>query len=167
MPCVYLPGPAPAVTVANTGYWTDRMPDSLVFRHLYIRKCTGTGTCMDTDKRYGHGHASWTWGWKSTMDAGMPIKCLVWHRQFSVSLQYLGRHRHSGIVVSPVLLVTDQSVNAQLYLDMCCPFGRKIRCFILHCVSSFGNVEGSASYISECNAERIIGELSEVIVMQN
>jgi hypothetical protein len=80
---------------------------------------------MDMDMQYGHEHAAWTWtcitalvmrhgfghaAWIWTM--GMhgcqnadkkPVK----HRYFSVSLQRLVRHRHSGIIVSPVPLVTD------------------------------------------------------------
>ncbi len=56
-------------------------------------------------------HVSGQW---TCMDAGVPIKSSVRHRKFSVNLQRLVRHRHSGIVVSPVPLVTDQSVSAQL-----------------------------------------------------
>ncbi len=72
------------------------------------------------DMKRGHGHAPWTWRWTSTMDAGMPIKSLVRHRQSSVSLQPLVRHQHSGIVVSPVPLVKDQSVSAQLWISRSC-----------------------------------------------
>jgi hypothetical protein len=44
--------------------------------------------------RHVHGHAPWTWRWTSTMDAGMPIKRLIRHRLFSVSLQhFVFRHR--------------------------------------------------------------------------
>jgi hypothetical protein len=57
---------------------------------------------MDMDTQHGFGHAAWTWtvDMHGCMDAGMPIKSSVWHRQFSVSLQRLIRHRHSGIMVS-------------------------------------------------------------------
>ncbi len=89
-----------------------------------------TWTCnMDMDLQYGHGHAAWTWtrntasvmqhgsGQWTCMDAGMPIKSSVQPCYFSVSLQCLVWHRHSGgIMVSLVLLVTDESVSAQL----CC-----------------------------------------------
>ncbi len=44
----------------------------------------------------------------------MPIKSSVRHRQFSVKLQRLVRYRHTGIMVSPVPLVTDQAVSVQL-----------------------------------------------------
>ncbi len=82
---------------------------------------------MDMDMQYGHGHAAWTCtrstalvmqhvsGQWTCMDAG----CRNADKEFSpaslvsVSLQRLVRHRHSGIVVSPVPLVTEQSVSAQ------------------------------------------------------
>ncbi len=83
-----------------------------------------TWTCsMDMD---GHGHAARTWtrstdlvmqhgsGQWTCMDARMPIKSSVWHRQFSLSLQRLVRHWYSGIMVSLVLLASDQYVSAQL-----------------------------------------------------
>ncbi len=59
---------------------------------------------MDMDMHYGHGHAAWAWthsialimqhvsGQWTCMDAGMPIKSSVRHRQFSVGLR-----RYSGI----------------------------------------------------------------------
>jgi hypothetical protein len=83
---------------------------------------------MDMDMQYGHGHAAWTCtrttplvmqhvsGQWTCMDAGMPIKSSVQHHYFSVNLPRSVRHWHSGIVVSPVPLVTDQSVSAQLWL---------------------------------------------------
>ncbi len=51
---------------------------------------------MDMDMDMQHGFAAWTWtvDMHGYMDAGMPIKSSV-------------RHRHSGIMVSPVPLVTD------------------------------------------------------------
>ncbi len=88
--------------------------------------------------QHEHGHALWTWTCSMGMDtqhsfdnaacirtmdmhgcrnAGMPIKCPVQHRWFSVSLPLLVRHRHSGIMVSPEPLVTDQSVSAQLWWE--------------------------------------------------
>jgi hypothetical protein len=83
---------------------------------------------MDMDMHYGHGHAAWAWthstalimqhvsGQRICMDAGVPIKSSVRHRKFSVTLRRLVWHRHSGFMVSPVLLVTDQSISAQLFL---------------------------------------------------
>ncbi len=74
---------------------------------------------MDIDMQHGHGHAAWTWtrstdwvmqhgpGQWPCMDAGMPTKSSVRHQKFSFSLQGLIRHQHSGIMVSPVPLVTD------------------------------------------------------------
>jgi hypothetical protein len=43
---------------------------------------------MDMDMKHGYGHAPWTWRWTSILGTGMPIKSLVRHRQFSVSLQH-------------------------------------------------------------------------------
>ncbi len=101
------------------------MPDGPVF--LYICTWTLTWTCsIDMDMHYGHGNAARPWthstalimqhvsGQWTFMDAGMPIKSSVRHRKFSVSLRRLVGHRHSGIMVSLVPLVTDQSFSAQL-----------------------------------------------------
>jgi hypothetical protein len=76
---------------------------------------------MDMDMQHGHGHAAWTLtrttdlvmqhgptvGMHGCMDAGILIKSSVRHRQFSVILQRSVWHLHSGIMVSPVQLVTD------------------------------------------------------------
>ncbi len=71
---------------------------------------------MDRNMDVQHGHEAWTCTCAMDMEmdkhhgcrnAGIPIQCLVCHRKSSVSLQNLVWHRHSGIVVSPVPLVTD------------------------------------------------------------
>jgi hypothetical protein len=71
---------------------------------------------MDMDIQHGHGHAArlrgheaWTWtvDMHGCIDAGMLIKSSIRHRKFSVSLQRLDRHRHSGIMISLVPLVMD------------------------------------------------------------
>jgi hypothetical protein len=73
---------------------------------------------MDMDIQHGHGYAAWIWSCSMDLDSGhawmhgcqnarMAIKSSVWHPLFSVSLQRLVRHRHFGIMVSPVPLVTD------------------------------------------------------------
>jgi hypothetical protein len=56
---------------------------------------------MDMDTQHGFGHEAWTWtvDMHGCMDAGMPIKSLVQLRYFSVSLQRLVLHQHSGIMV--------------------------------------------------------------------
>ncbi len=81
-------------------------------RHLYIYTYTYICICS-MDLFMQHRSRQWT-----CINGGLPIKSSVRHRQFSVSLQRLVRHRHSGIMVSPVPLVTDQSVSAQLWYDV-------------------------------------------------
>ncbi len=83
---------------------------------------TWTWTCnmdMDMDMQYGFGYAAWTWTvhMHGCTDARMPMKSSVRHRKFSISLYCFVRHHHSGIMVSPVPLVTDQSVSAQLWVQ--------------------------------------------------
>jgi hypothetical protein len=75
---------------------------------------TGTRThahahALTRDKWYGHGHASWTWRWTAPwmLEYRNVDKMFSLDHQFSVSLQYLVWHRHSGIMVSPVQPVTD------------------------------------------------------------
>jgi hypothetical protein len=74
---------------------------------------------MDTQHSFDNAACIWTLDMHGCWNAGMPIKSSVRHRKFSVSLRRLVRHRHSGIMVSPVPLVTDQSVSAQLWYDDC------------------------------------------------
>jgi hypothetical protein len=81
---------------------TDWMPESLAFIHTHIHTPSPPHTqawtqksSMDMDLSHGHG------------DGQTPIKYLIWHHQFSVSLQYLVLHRHSDIMVSLVQLVAD------------------------------------------------------------
>ncbi len=101
---------------------------------------------MDMDMHYGHGHAAWAWthstalimqhvsGQWTCMDAGMP-ECRNADKKFSPALlvfrqfMMLFRHRHSGIMVSPVPLVTDQSVSAQL----CPPPSHKLSPRLMPC----------------------------------
>ncbi len=118
----------------------DRMPGSPTFLYICICTWTLTQTCsIDMNMQHGHGiqyghwHVVWTWthtcstdlvmqhgsGQWTCMDAGMLIKSSVWQHQFSVSLYRLVRHRHSGIMVNLVPLVTDQSVNAQRCILAC------------------------------------------------
>jgi hypothetical protein len=77
------------------------------------------------DMQYGHAHAAWTWTCNSdlVMQHGLVNAAWIWtvdmhgfrnaDKKLSpaslifVSSQLLVRHRHSGIMVSPVLLVTD------------------------------------------------------------
>jgi hypothetical protein len=89
---------------------------------------------MDMDIRHGHGDPS-------TMGARMLIKCLVWHRKFSISLQYLVWHRHSGFVVSPVPLVMDQSVSTQLCNHDTGDKNKKKH--LLHVKKAAGRMEGN------------------------
>ncbi len=103
------------------------MLDGPAFRHFYIYV-----------HGHWHGHATWTWICSMEMDMytqqGFGDTAWIWtmdmhgcrnaDKEFSpaslvfVSLQRLVRHRHSGIVVSPVPLGTDKSVNAQLCLNI-------------------------------------------------
>jgi hypothetical protein len=93
--------------------------------HWMQQHAAWTCTCsmdmdMDMDTQHGFVYAAWTWTvhMHGCTDAGMP-ECR-WKAQSgidsSVSLYCLVRHRHSGIMVSPVPLVTDQSVSAQLWV---------------------------------------------------
>ncbi len=98
-------------------------------RHFYVYvhgPWTLTWACsidMDMQHRHGHGHRHAAQIWSCSMDLdnghawmpGMPIKSSVRYHQFSVSSQWLVRHRRSGIMVSPLPLVINQSVSAQLW----------------------------------------------------
>jgi hypothetical protein len=94
-----------------------------------------TRTCtVDKDMHRGQGHAPWTWTCTMDMDIEMDIHhgCQNADKKFSlaslvfISLQHLVRHWHSGIVVSPVTLITDYSVSAQL----CCLM--RYRCGLIY-----------------------------------
>ncbi len=81
---------------------------------------------MDMDMQHGHGHTARFWS--CSMDLAMDMHgCQNAHKKFSLaSLVWFTTlspasafpHRHSGIMVSPVPLVTDQSVSAQLCCGM-------------------------------------------------
>jgi hypothetical protein len=71
---------------------------------------------------------------KSYVNAGMPEKKLVRHRHFYRQSTSSVRHRHSGIKVSPVPLVTDSpALPAQLMLSTDLPhvFARVSPCLCL------------------------------------
>jgi hypothetical protein len=56
-------GPVPASLVFLFRYWTDQMPDSPAFRHLYTRTRTRTRTrTYDVQHEHGqkYGRSAWT-----------------------------------------------------------------------------------------------------------
>jgi hypothetical protein len=84
------------------------MPDSPAFIHTHTHM--NIHSYMHTHT-HGHGQAVWTWTCDMEMDKHHG--CRNANKMFSppssvsASLQYLVQHWHSGIVVSPVTLVTD------------------------------------------------------------
>jgi hypothetical protein len=89
------------------GAWTCSM--DMQHGHVLVAWTRTRSTDLLMRHGPGQGHA-WMHGCRN---AGLPIKSSVRHSLFSVRLQRLVRHRHSGIMVSPVLLISDYFVSAQ------------------------------------------------------
>ncbi len=111
-------------TVRHSGIYTHE--HALAHAHTPMMCSMNMDRIMDVQ----HGHEAWTWTCTMDMEMEKHHGCRNADKQFSpASLVFrqfitLSPHRHSGIVVSLVLLVTDQSVSAQLCMAEICIFDR-------------------------------------------